>query len=349
MGYSLKSMILVIALFVLLPGSAFSQPRSSNDKRKSDDREFLIQFSQPMSPAEVIAVVKKTKIKAKELLYELPGEQDDVIAGGYVLDPGQDVDDAVADMSKKHTAFLEEALKNVTEQLNGSSDPATTENLKKLQKTFTKLLDETKANRFRLNGLKAADVPDVSALERSSHVQNIVEVVKPASSQPPSQSSPVFQLASYYHERWAPYYGTAQVNQSYTFQTFYFNNVSDFGSNSTYEHETQVSDKRFADYANYWSSNLPYAYKDTPFLDSIDNFTVGSSRAVYLRTYVYYYTYMALRPGTVYTSTVRIKGQKGYRSPSWCTSTWCIWPDATTSTAMTTFTAPIYYNRVYNY
>lgn len=93
---------------------------------------------------------------------------------------------------------------------------------------------------------------------------------------------------------------------------------------STYEMETQVSGKDFADYdnskADNWKSNLPRKYIDTQRLDcwpfangSIDNFTVGSAEARLIFGNTQYYTYMKLKPGSVKTATVRIRGQKGYR------------------------------------
>lgn len=148
----------------------------------------------------------------------------------------------------------------------------------------------------------------------------------PDKSSPSSGPSP----QSYYHERWAPYGGASVVLSSYTYQEFLFNNLADYTSTRTYEHETQVYNKSFADYGGYWSSNLPNAYKDTPFGDSIDNFTVGCSRGDNLRTGVRYYTYMALRAGSASSSICRIRGQIGHRDPGWCSWTWCIWADATT-------------------
>jgi hypothetical protein len=354
MKYTLRLTLILISL-ALVSSTLFAQSKSSaavNTTKPSvaTDREFVIQFAHPMRPTEVATLVRRMKIKPKELLYEFPGEQDDVIAGGYVLDAGQEIDSAITDMTKKHAAFLEEALKSVDEQVGASSDASTVENLKKLGRSFSKLLEEVQESRFTLRGLKVADVSDVAMLHRIPQIRSVIEVGKRNTAEPLSAPSGnhVFRPVSYWHESWAPYYGTAKVNQGSSFQTFYFNNVTAFGSTSTYEHETQIYNKSFANFANYWSSNLPYSYFDTPFLDSIDNFTVGSARAVYLRTYVQYYTYVALRAGSAYTATVRIKGQKGYRSPSFCTSPWCIWPQATTS-SLTTFTAPIYYTRTYQY
>ncbi len=110
----------------------------------------------------------------------------------------------------------------------------------------------------------------------------------------------------------------------------------------TYEHETQVYDKNFADYDGYWNSNMPIKYRDTTIFDGdIDNFTVGTSQASSLAANYQYWTYMSLRPQTSSTAGVIIKGQLGYREPSWCyLPLTCIWPTMTTGW-LTDYTAPI--------
>ena len=146
-------------------------------------------------------------------------------------------------------------------------------------------------------------------------------------------------------ESWAPLGGTSKVTQNETFQQFIFSkNISDqFNSKSTYEHETQVYNKNFANYNGYWKSNLPRAYYDTPAFDnkSLKNFTIGSSQASSIKGRNWYYTYMRLKAGTDNKATVRIKGQKGHRWINWIHSTWNIFADATTS-SMLTFSAPQY-------
>lgn len=77
---------------------------------------------------------------------------------------------------------------------------------------------------------------------------------------------------------------------------------------------------------------MPNAYYDTPFMDDIDNFTVGTYTGSSLSTYTQYYTYMSLKAGSASSSVVRIKGQLGQRIPSGCYSTWCVWAQATTGT-----------------
>lgn len=85
-------------------------------------------------------------------------------------------------------------------------------------------------------------------------------------------------------EFWAPNRGYSSVNQSYA-------------DAETYEQETQVYNNLFADYNDYWSSNLPQAYYDAPFQDETDNFTIGSFQGTDLEPHKQYYTYMALKKG----------------------------------------------------
>lgn len=189
-------------------------------------------------------------------------------------------------------------------------------------------------------------------------------------------------------ELWAPSSGYSSVNQQKAYNNFYFTGVEgDYTDVETYEHETQVYNILFADFNSYWSSNLPSAYYDTPFLDDIDNFTIGSAQASDLVSGRQYYTYMSLKKGNtsdcvgccsshggvccnngvpmccdgaslsttcaakgcnqcLNESVVRIKGQKGYRVPSWCYSTWCIYAEATTP-SMCIFKAPAYQSWTY--
>lgn len=99
-------------------------------------------------------------------------------------------------------------------------------------------------------------------------------------------------------ELWAPTSGYSSVDQSKAYNNFYFTTMGDrYTGSESYEHETQVYNDSFSDYDGYWSSNLPGKYYDTPFLDNIDNFTIGSARASEIKNNLRYYTYMALRKG----------------------------------------------------
>ncbi len=198
----------------------------------------------------------------------------------------------------------------------------------------------------------------------------------------------LFVTAAVAGEPWAPSSGYSSVNQTKTYNRFKFTSLAgQYGNEDSYEHETQVYNNSFADYDGYWSSSLPSKYYDTPFSDDIDNFTIGSARAVDLQDGKYYYTYMALRKGNtsdcrgccsnhggvvcsngvsqcadgtplsptcaakscnqcLNEATVRIKGQRGHSIIPGCTSTWCIFADATTGT-MSLLDAPQYKSWTY--
>ena len=75
-----------------------------------------------------------------------------------------------------------------------------------------------------------------------------------------------------------------------------------------------------------WSSNMPNDYKDTQFLDGDGEyiFTVGTSRADKLKAGVEYRTYFRTKNGNTSSDTAAVNFQRGNRTPSHCTWTWCI-------------------------
>ncbi|OGF20389.1 hypothetical protein A2Y83_01170 [Candidatus Falkowbacteria bacterium RBG_13_39_14] len=123
-------------------------------------------------------------------------------------------------------------------------------------------------------------------------------------------------------EPWAPYKGTSIVSQDGTWQYFTFtcSAAAEFKTPSTYEHETQVYNKNFADYDGRCYSTMPRYYRDTQAFDcwpfasgDVDNFAVGSADARLIFGNTKYYAYMKLKPGSAKNATVRVKGQKGHR------------------------------------
>lgn len=155
---------------------------------------------------------------------------------------------------------------------------------------------------------------------------------------------------------WSPYKGSSVVDQTRTEQYFRFSNsgVKEFGLKSTYECETQIYNKNFADREKTGHrSSLPRWYVDTqrcdwgPFADgTVDNFTIGSAEASSIKGETEYYTYIKLKPSSVKSATVRIKGQKGHRiidSKYYPLrySEWNINPDSGCTTgSLVTFEAP---------
>lgn len=297
----------------------------------------------PMSLSDLANAVKSHGVKITELHYA----QGDV-QGGYTIQPGETIDDAMNNFRNKHNIFLATAISKTDKDIDEAADMGTMLRLSTLRDQLIFARSQTNKEGLKVDSIEANDEQSLNGLKKAGFI-NSVSPKESINHKISAKLQNAFSYgvkkliniaeASYWHEPWAPYAGSSDVQQAYTYQTFYFNNVSNFGSTNTYEHETQVYDKNFADYDGYWSSNMPSAYYDTPFLDSIDNFTIGTPTAASLRTYTRYYAYMSLRAGSASTATVRAKGQKGHRNPSWCYSTWCVWPDATTL-SLATFTAP---------
>lgn len=268
------------------------------------------------------------------------------IQGGYTVQPGENIDEAVKNFNTAHTKFFTVAIKNTEKDINGAKNQEAKQRLSALYNQLI-FAQSTNKDGLKIDLIETDDEQSLEGLKKAGYIKNI-DSGQSFNKKITARLHAIFSKkvkfintaqASLWHESWAPYAGGSDVQQTYTYQTFYFNNISNYGSADTYEHETQVYDKNFANYAGYWSSNMPSAYYDTPFLDSIDNFTVGTFNAASLQTYTQYYTYMSLSAGSASSATVRIKGQKGHRYPSWCYSTWCVYADATTG-SMASFNAP---------
>src|SRR5438034_775339 len=91
---------LTVLLSAMMAATVCGQSKRSQDldagaANAATEQEIQIQFSTPMAPAEVLALAKRTRIRPKELLYQFPGEQGDVISGGYVLDASQGLESAL--------------------------------------------------------------------------------------------------------------------------------------------------------------------------------------------------------------------------------------------------------------
>lgn len=290
----------------------------------------------PISLSEFTDAVKLHRAKISELHY-VQGD----IQGGYTVQPGETIDVAVNNFQKAHNTFLATAITKTEKDISEATDTETLQRLSTLHSQLISARSQTKTEGLKIDSIETDDEQSLNGLKQAGFIKSVLPKqsvgqkvsvkLQNAFSYGVTKLTNVAE-ASYWHELWAPYGGGSDVQRTYTYQTFYFNNVSSYGSADTYEHETQVYDKNFADYAGYWSSNMPSAYYDTPFSDSIDNFTIGTFTGASLQTYTQYYTYMSLTAGSASTATVRIKGQKGHRYPSWCYSTWCVFADATTGT-----------------
>ncbi len=312
--------ILTLGLIVLAGCSGEEGAESIVEPETIQSECFAIKFDQALTFEELALLSAKYDLSVEEIR----GEFED-FTWGYSVS-GRDLLEVKPDFLKEHRKFLELMSTYV-----GGVD------------SVDKLLVEASSLCSELLARGGSDVLiEPIVVFRGKVDENLLKspavtlrddiVVFPPGRELDSEVSPETPAGapqSYWHERWAPYGGSSKVTQWLTLQTFAFNNTSDFTYTRTYEHETQIYDRNFADYAGYWATNMPYGYKDTQYGDSIDNFTVGCARAERLSAFTTYWTYMSLSPQSSPTALCRIKGQIGHRYPSWCYSTWCIFPDAT--------------------
>lgn len=333
--------ILYISIFAIsLCGSFVSEADSINQE---NSRQVIVQFTTPLPMNRIPALVKRFDLRPKELYYKI-----DDVSGGYKILEGENISRSIRNIIKKHRQFLTKSITSNESLLPTIEGGIAIYGLVDLNERLKKLLNEVRSKNFHISSVKLDNDLNISALAKKGNVKRVIPVFKNTKRETLKKYDEDLGTKDYTnpksssHEYWAPYGGTSTVTQSMIYQTFYFNNPSPSESNSTYEHETQIYDSNFADYNDYWCSNLPNAYYDTPFLDDkdIDNFTIGSAQASSIEINKMYFTYMSLKGGPSSSATVRIKGQKGYRFPSWCYSTWCIYREATTD-SMITFTAPI--------
>jgi len=153
-------------------------------------------------------------------------------------------------------------------------------------------------------------------------------------------------LAAVSFETWVPEYGWSDVGVSsstsrFTNQSMYWDSVTGFPANSTYEHDFFLNNydgKTYLDSAEtsgsypkfqYASSDLPRAYLDTRFADNRNElaYTIGSADAKAIQKNRWYYTYIRTANGNVTIDGGKLQAQLGHRSPSYCYSTWCSFGD----------------------
>lgn len=324
----------------------------------ADDKEnnVIAHFSKALSLQELSDIMSSLDIQPSEFYF-----QDGDISGGYRLNIGETVSEAVLRLSEKH----EEALLNILKGVEDDLQDADVESVTRLKKLHVSISETINKNSLKIRGVKTQNIPALQELFNLNMLDSIKPV--PLNSQKSKMDEIPFtwldlfikkvHAATVYYvaeKNWVPRSGTSQVTQTYSYNSFVFPNVSgfsSFGGIMIYEHETQVYDNAYANYDNYWSSNMPNSYYDTPFSDTIDTFTIGTSNASSLKSNTQYWTYMALKQGSVSSASVIIKGQLGHRSPSWCYSTWCIFADMTTkrTKSLVSYTAPVYTKKSWTY
>jgi len=151
---------------------------------------------------------------------------------------------------------------------------------------------------------------------------------------------------------WLPNYGTIDIKpsstpgQRYVLNLVYWHTsdrVSGFDATSAYEHDFFLNDSDTSQYGpgtylddsqsinevpivEHWSSTLPSPYLDTRLTDDdyFKAFTIGSADGNAIQSGTYYNYYIRTVNGDASTDNGFLQAQLGYRSPSWCYTTWCV-------------------------
>lgn len=307
------------------------------DDTNTTERSVSLQLTQEVNVVDLPQLVHDFNVKPTELLFNRHG-----ISGGYTIQPGEHIESAVDRFQELHRKFLENTIQELEATSSEKPDDGSRETLNSLRR----LHEELQVGDLRVNKLQVKYTPAANRFVEAGHAW--MEAIQPEARRQTPLDVPIETRSvtkSYNHETWSPYRGTVKVTLGLIYHTFKFN-MNTFGSNETYEHETQIYTAGFLSYDGYWSSNMPNAYYDTPAFDwytspGIDVPTIGTFNADELKTYYQYYTYMSMRNSpNIPMAQIRVKGQKGEK---WCDSTWCVNSKATTG-SLAWFVAPIYYN-----
>lgn len=271
----------------------------------SDSTTFL-NVATPMTLAEVGQYAQQHGLKVLEVRMQWPG-----YVVGFQLN-GRDPATAAETFAQEHRKFLM-VLMSKTDTAHAPQ-----------RKTAIAELSRMDNIPLRISSMTVE-----GAATHLQHLPGVAVSQHPLSTDDPGprvDPHPLKRIVephSLYHQSWAPYTGTSEVNRSYSYQWFMFNDLSKLGSSmATYEHETHVWDKNYANQTGYWASNMPNAYLDCGNFESVDNFAVGTFTANQLRTYVWYYTYIGLYGQSSSSSTVSIWAQRGTR---WSWSCWNVY------------------------
>jgi hypothetical protein len=300
----------------------------------------IARFATPLSSGNLIALVHRLNLAPKELYFEIPTSAESPLVGGYILKPGESVEQGFQSLQEKHATFLREAMVSLEEAKAVTPDPVMVSQMDDLENQ----LRVAPGAEPMITAVRVENSPTVLEM-LDGHLVRSIEATHAVG----NESVTALTNSNEKNFPWAPTSGTSKVTQNSTYQTFTFTNYGAFGATWSYQHETQIYNTDFATDAGYWSSNLPNAYHDYDFTDKkgVDGIspvfiaTVGTATASGLKIHTVYYTYIGLEPGTIDRTEVKIRGQRGHRSPSFCYSSWCVYADQTTFPgSLTTFTAP---------
>jgi hypothetical protein len=314
----MRRFILVVSLVVVglmlvmtVGGCDRKNPVATNPTTTLNrDSTLTLIFDSPRTVVEVNQYTLEHQLKVLEMRLKRPG-----YVSGFRLN-GQNPSEAATQFAQEHRKFLLFIIsRNEPEYVRQRS--AAMAELAALSTSSLRVSSIT----IEGTSVTARDLPSVKLSELPLSPDDPGLTVEPSTIKQKVEPNSV----NHPSQMWAPYGGTSEVSKYRSYQRFIFNDVSKFGSSmASYEHETHIFDKNYANQTGYWSSSMPNAYLDCGNNDSVDNFAVGTFTANKLRTYTWYDAYIGLTGQSAPSSTVTIWAQRGTR---WGWSCWYVKSD----------------------
>jgi hypothetical protein len=307
--------LLTFSLLLLLVNGAQAYPITLER-----DKQYEVKFSRALSAKELAMMVETYKLEPREIKFEIPVGGGEAVFGGYTVSDSETIREAIKNMLARHIGFLESALPTTEEQLMTETDPVLVAGLRQWNQRFAALLKDAKKGNLAFSAIKVNGSALLGTVALNPQIRSVTLFSIQRDEIAETLTQPFMLNAAFAQKpSWAPFKGSSKVTKRMIFQIFYFDDVSAFDSLSSYEHETQVYEKKFASYDNFYDTNLPGDhYKDTTALDFITNrdcgctiFGVGTLSASKIKTNTLYWSNMSLKPGTKDSAKVIVKGQIG--------------------------------------
>lgn len=345
--------LLTFMVLVFANPSAIIGRSTKINTSSSLEVNLLVTFKENLVPQEVLIVLQETggELVAYNHIAKLG---DEVISGGYFVQ-SKNPNGILEDYKNSHLGFLKDlasAKDREVESLDSIAKEAFDHHLALIETELAKQdpFQDVKIESIIVKGDENVKDQLISTSEVAK-IQIISQVGEnPISHGQKGTGGP--KTAGVDPTKWVPAQGTSYIYPSnaggrYVQQNMYWNswwNVSGFGANSTYEHDSFLNNYDGKTYlsasqaidgipiVNYWSSNLPRPYLDTRIGDPSGEkaYTIGSADAFYIWPYQQYWYYVRTSNGNTSTDNGKIDGQLGYRYPSWCYTTWCSYGDSST-------------------
>lgn len=331
-----KKLVLLLTLAIGISGSA-SAPAPAVPMDRA-----VVAFVSTKTLAGAQAVARSHGVSILSYISEYSGSNEEaLVALSYQPDPEINV-------GTDYLPTMTSVVQDIRYSMNALADPldpivqSQINNLDAVEQGFAS--GETSVLAIIVEGTAAA-IQDMK--EDFANVSSVSSEADAAAARAGTENNPPTGCRT----PWWPSNGAARAarvesggTDRYVYQRFRFtstriSNLRACGLNITYEHEAVLNNY---DGLNYFppssvatpravGSNLPRKYWDVRVFDSGNelNFAMGSADARRLVAGTQYWTYIRSKPGNASSDTAKISAQRGHRWPSFCYSTWCIYPDAT--------------------